>query len=28
VYRATASGRQALVKAREKVKLLLGELLE
>jgi len=28
VYRATASGRRALVKAREKVKLLLGELLE
>lgn len=28
VYRATASGRQALAKAREKVKLLLGELLE
>jgi PadR family transcriptional regulator PadR len=28
VYRATASGRKALAKAREKVKLLLGELLE
>jgi len=28
VYRATAAGRKALVKAREKVKLLLGELLE
>jgi PadR family transcriptional regulator, regulatory protein PadR len=28
VYRATAFGRKALVKAREKVKLLLGELLE
>jgi DNA-binding PadR family transcriptional regulator len=28
VYRATASGRKALIEAREKVKLLLGELLE
>jgi PadR family transcriptional regulator, regulatory protein PadR len=28
VYRATATGRQMLVKAREKVKVLLGELLE
>jgi PadR family transcriptional regulator, regulatory protein PadR len=28
VYRATPSGRKALAKAREKVKLLLGELLE
>lgn len=28
VYRATAYGRKALAKAREKVKLLLGELLE
>jgi PadR family transcriptional regulator PadR len=28
VYRATPSGRKALGKAREKVKLLLGELLE
>jgi hypothetical protein len=28
VYRATAAGRKALVKAREKVNLLLGELLE
>jgi len=28
VYRATAAGRKALSKAREKVKLLLGELLE
>jgi len=28
VYRATKSGRRALAKAREKVKLLLGELLE
>ena len=28
VYRATASGRKALANAREKVKLLLGELLE
>jgi PadR family transcriptional regulator PadR len=28
VYRATALGRRALAKAREKVKLLLGELLE
>jgi PadR family transcriptional regulator PadR len=28
VYRATASGRKALAKASEKVKLLLGELLE
>jgi PadR family transcriptional regulator PadR len=28
VYRATANGRKALIKAREKVKLLLGELLE
>ncbi len=28
VYRATESGRKALAKAREKVKLLLGELLE
>jgi PadR family transcriptional regulator len=28
VYRATATGRKALAKAREKVKLLLGELLE
>lgn len=28
VYRATASGRRALVKARAKVRLLLGELLE
>jgi PadR family transcriptional regulator, regulatory protein PadR len=28
VYRATASGRKTLAKAREKVRLLLGELLE
>jgi PadR family transcriptional regulator, regulatory protein PadR len=28
VYRATASGRKALAKAKEKVNLLLGELLE
>jgi DNA-binding PadR family transcriptional regulator len=28
VYRATASGRKALARAKEKVKLLLGELLE
>lgn len=28
VYRATPTGRRALAKAREKVKLLLGELLE
>lgn len=28
IYRATASGRKALARAREKVKLLLGELLE
>ena len=28
VYRATATGRKALAEAREKVKLLLGELLE
>ena len=28
VYRATTSGRKALAKAKEKVKLLLGELLE
>lgn len=28
VYRATASGRKALAEAKEKVKLLLGELLE
>jgi len=28
VYRATPSGRRALVKAKEKVKVLLGELLE
>jgi PadR family transcriptional regulator PadR len=28
VYRATSSGRKALAKASEKVKLLLGELLE
>ena len=28
IYRATASGKRALTKAKEKVKLLLGELLE
>jgi DNA-binding PadR family transcriptional regulator len=28
VYRATAAGRRALYRAREKVKILLGELLE
>lgn len=28
VYRATAAGRKALARAREKVKILLGELLE